>query len=108
MSKLSIEEMEKKLNIRTQYKQRRYMTEGELEEHIRLVYKRNNRRAYLRKKLLKQEEEQALEQEEEQALEQEEEEEEEETEEGTEEQTEEEQEEQKRTIVNNYFIRRFR
>ena len=94
--------MEQMLNVNTHYKSRKNMTEVELEEHIGLVYKRNNRRAYLRKKLLKQEEEQALEQEEEQALEEEEEEEE------TEEETEEVQEEQKRPIVNNYFIRRFR
>ena len=59
MSNLSIEQMEKILNICTQYKSRKNMTEDELEEHIRLVYKRNNRRHYLRKKLMKQQEEQA-------------------------------------------------
>lgn len=52
MENLSIEEMEKKLNISTRYKSRKNMTDEELEKHIRLIYKRNNRRAYLRKKLM--------------------------------------------------------
>ena len=55
MSSLSIEEMEKKLNISTKYKSRKDMTDEELQEHIRLIYKKNNRRHYLRKKLMKQE-----------------------------------------------------
>ena len=53
---MSIDRMEQMLNITTQYKSRKNMTDEELEEHKRLVYKRNNRRAYLRKKLIKQEE----------------------------------------------------
>ena len=44
---MSIEEMEKQLHISTHYKSRKNMTDEELEEHIRLVYKRNNRRYYL-------------------------------------------------------------
>ena len=50
MEKMSIEQMESKLNISTRYKSRQHMTDQELEEHIREIHKRNNRRAYLRKK----------------------------------------------------------
>ena len=89
MANLSIEQMEAKLNIHTQYKSRKSMTEDELQKHIRMVYKRNNRRAYLRKKLMKQntakqEVEQEKTEEEEETKEEEEEEEEEETETETE------------------------
>ena len=96
MSK-SIEEMEIMLNIQTESKSRKNMTDEELQEHIRLVYKRNNRKYYLRKKLP------ALEQAEQ---EEEEEETEEESEESEEEQEEpEEEEEETARPINNYFKR---
>ena len=47
---MSIEEMEKQLNISTRYKSRKSMTDEELKEHVRIVYQRNNRGYYLRKK----------------------------------------------------------
>ena len=69
------------------------MTNEELQEHIRLVYKRNNRIYYLWKKL------QVLEQ----ANKEEEEEEPEETEEEEEEQEQEQEQEQEPRPINNFF-----